>query len=58
MPGRIASLEQRDATVRAAVDCGARFIVHLTPGARQSLGLESGATVWVVVKTYSCHVLQ
>ncbi len=56
--GKIASLEQRDVTVIADVDCGARFVVHVTPGARQSLGLQPGAAVWLVVKTYSCHVLQ
>lgn len=56
--GSIASMEQLDMTVKAKVDCGAEFEVHLTPGARQSLRLEAGAKVWLVVKTYSCHVLQ
>ena len=56
--GKIASLEQRDVTVITEIDCGARFVVHVTPGARQSLGLQPGAAVWLVVKTYSCHVLQ
>jgi molybdate transport system ATP-binding protein len=58
LPGVITSLQQRDATVIAKVDCGAEFEVHLTPGARQSLHLEAGIRVWLVVKTYSCHVLQ
>ena len=56
--GTIVSLRQQDVTVIAEVDCGARFVVHLTPGACQSLGLEAGKPVWLVVKTYSCHVLQ
>ncbi len=56
--GSISSVEQRDITVIAKVNCGAEFEVHLTPGARQSLHLEPGAKVWLVVKTYSCHVLQ
>jgi molybdate transport system ATP-binding protein len=56
--GSIVSLRQQDATVIAEVDCGARFTVHLTPGARNSLGLEVGKQLWLVVKTYSCHVLQ
>ncbi len=56
--GSIVSLRQQDATVIAEVDCGARFTVHLTPGARHSLGLEAGKQLWLVVKTYSCHVLQ
>jgi molybdate transport system ATP-binding protein len=56
--GSIVSLRQQDATVIAEVDCGAKFTVHLTPGARSSLGLEVGKRLWLVVKTYSCRVLQ
>jgi len=58
LAGVITSLQQRDVTVIAKVNCGAEFEVHLTPGARQSLHLERGKRVWLVVKTYSCHVLQ
>ena len=56
--GKIKSLRQQDVTVIAEVDCGAIFTVHVTPGARLSLGLETGKPVWLVLKTYSCHVLQ
>ena len=56
--GKITSLRQLDVTVIAEVDCGANFVVHLTPGACQSLALEAGKSIWLVVKTYSCHVLQ
>jgi hypothetical protein len=42
----------------ARVDCGVRFEVHLTPGAQESLDLREGNTVWLVIKTYSCHLLQ
>ena len=56
--GSIASLRQQDVTVIAEVDCGAKFLVHLTPGARHSLGLQVGKQIWLVVKTYSCHILQ
>jgi molybdate transport system ATP-binding protein len=56
--GPIVSLRQHDVTVVAEVECGAKFVVHLTPGACQSLGLEVEKPVWLVVKTYSCHVLQ
>ncbi|HUI84140.1 MAG TPA: molybdenum ABC transporter ATP-binding protein [Candidatus Binatia bacterium] len=58
LPGVITALEQRDVTVTARVDCGAQFEVHLTPAARQSLHLAAGQSVWLVIKTYSCHVLQ
>ena len=58
LAGSIVSLRQQDVTVIAEVDCGVRFIVHLTLGACRSLGLTVGAPVWLVLKTYSCHVLQ
>jgi molybdate transport system ATP-binding protein len=58
LEGTITSLRQQDVTVIANVDCGVEFIVHLTPGARQALRLEIETRVWIVVKTYSCHVLQ
>ncbi len=57
-PGTITSLEQRDVMVIAKVNCGAEFDVHLTPAARESLRLEAGAKVWLVLKTYSCQVMQ
>jgi molybdate transport system ATP-binding protein len=56
--GSIVSLRQQDVTVIAEIDCGTRFMVHLTPGACRSLNLEVGKQLWMVVKTYSCHVLQ
>jgi len=56
--GEVASLERRDAMVVAHVDCGAIFEVDLTPGAVQSLSLSVGSRVWLVIKTYSCRILQ
>ena len=56
--GTIASLQRCDAMVIASVDCGAIFEVHLTPAACSSLRLGVGQSVWLVVKTYSCQVLQ
>ncbi len=56
--GAITSLEQRDVMVIARVDCGAVFEVHLTPGAVRALQLAAGSRVWLVIKTYSCLVLQ
>ena len=58
LDGTVTSLEQRDMKVIAVVTCGPAFEVHLTLGARESLQLKLGARVWLVVKTYSCHVLQ
>ena len=56
--GKITALEQRDVMVIARVNCGAEFEAHLTPAARNALQLEVGGTVWIVVKTYSCQVMQ
>ena len=58
MPGRIKTINRRDVTVIAKVDCGIQLEVHLTPGASEALALEAGKPIWLVVKTYSCHVLQ
>jgi molybdate transport system ATP-binding protein len=58
LPGTILQLEQRDVIVSATVDCGGtEFEVHLTLAARDSLQLGPGKSVWVVVKTHSCHLM-
>jgi molybdate transport system ATP-binding protein len=57
MEGRIVSLEQRGTLVIARVDCGALFVVHVTPGAVRALGLAAGRRVWLVLKTHSCHLV-
>jgi molybdate transport system ATP-binding protein len=58
IPGKMKLLEQRDVTVRAVVDCGATFEVRLTLAARDDLRLAPGRDVWLVIKTYSCHVMR
>ncbi len=58
LPGKITALGRREVTVIARVACGGRELeVHLTPGAEKALGLCAGRQVWLVVKTYSCHLL-
>ena len=57
IPGRIASLAQRDVIVVAKVNCGVEMEVHLTLAARDSLQLQPGREVWLVVKTHSCHLM-
>jgi molybdate transport system ATP-binding protein len=56
--GKIVALETRGTLVRARVDCGVEFIVHLTPGAVRSLNLAEDAHVWLVLKTHSCHLVE
>ncbi len=58
LPGTIRRLEQRDVIIAAMVDCGGtEFEVHLTLAARDALQLGPGKSVWVVVKTHSCHLM-
>jgi molybdate transport system ATP-binding protein len=58
LPGTIRRLEQRDVIIAAMVDCGGtEFEVHVTLAARDALQLGAGKSVWVVVKTHSCHLL-
>jgi molybdate transport system ATP-binding protein len=58
IPGRIISIEQRDVIVSAKVKCRVEMEVHLTLAARDSLHLEPGKEVWLVIKTHSCHLMQ
>ncbi len=58
MPGTVRRIEQRDVIISAVVDCsGTEFEVHLTLAAREALQLAPGSSVWVVVKTHSCHLM-
>jgi len=58
LPGTIQRLVQKDVMISTIVDCGGtEFEVHLTLAARDDLQLSVGKNVWVVVKTYSCHLM-
>jgi|HubBroStandDraft_5_1064220.scaffolds.fasta_scaffold07064_4 molybdate transport system ATP-binding protein len=58
LPGTIRRLVQKDVMISTIVDCGGtEFEVHLTLAARDDLQLSVGKNVWVVVKTYSCHLM-
>jgi molybdate transport system ATP-binding protein len=57
LAGRIVSLERRGNVVVAQVDCGAVFMVHVTPGAVRALDLRPEQEVWLVLKTHSCHLV-
>ncbi len=57
LAGRLVSLERRGTTIVAGIECGARFEVHLTPGAVDALGLRLGQPIWLIVKTHSCHLV-
>jgi molybdate transport system ATP-binding protein len=57
LPGTIQSMETRGTIVNVQVNAGAKFTVHVTPGAARSLELAVGSVVWLVIKTHSCHVV-
>lgn len=57
--GRVKSIVQEGVKVIATVDSGGvAFEAHLTPHARDELRLRVGSPVWVIVKTYSCHLVE
>jgi molybdate transport system ATP-binding protein len=58
LAGRLVSLERRDLTISTRVDCGVEMEVYLTLAARDTLQLAEGREVWMVIKTYSCHLMQ
>jgi molybdate transport system ATP-binding protein len=58
IPGRVISLAQRDVIVIAKVNCGIELEAHLTLAARDSLQLQPGREVWLVIKTHSCHLME
>jgi molybdate transport system ATP-binding protein len=55
--GRVLSVVQRDVIVVVRVNCGVEMEVHLTLAARDSLELQPGREVWLIVKTHSCHLM-
>ncbi|ABF40879.1 Molybdate ABC transporter, ATPase subunit [Candidatus Koribacter versatilis Ellin345] len=59
LQGRVESTEQRGVLVRLLLNVnGAKFEAHVTPGAQVALNLSGGRSVWLVIKTYSCHLLE
>jgi molybdate transport system ATP-binding protein len=56
--GELISLERRDMMISARVNCGVEMEVHLTLASKDALQLMPGNEVWLVIKTYSCHLMQ
>ncbi len=55
--GKLLTLSRHGVTVIAGVDCGAPIEVHLTLGACDALHLQVGQELWLILKTYSCHLV-
>ncbi len=56
--GKVQSVRREGVTVVLRVDAGVTFEVHVTPSAAEELGLAPGRQVWLVIKTYSCNLIQ
>ncbi len=56
--GSIQSIRREGVRVVVTIEAGAIFEAHLTPGAIDSLQLEPGKQIWLVIKTYSCHLVE
>ncbi|HUO17544.1 MAG TPA: molybdenum ABC transporter ATP-binding protein [Verrucomicrobiae bacterium] len=58
IPGRVLSFERRDVIMSVKVLCGVEVEAHLTLAACDSLQIATSQTVWLVIKTHSCHLMQ
>ncbi|HXA00070.1 MAG TPA: molybdenum ABC transporter ATP-binding protein [Candidatus Dormibacteraeota bacterium] len=58
LQGTVQSVEQRSATIICKVQAGPLFEVHVTLGAARTLNLHPGRELWLVLKTYSCHIVE
>jgi len=56
--GRIVDIKREGIKVMVDVDAGVLFEVHITPSAREELQLEPNKRVWLVIKTYSCNLVE
>ncbi|MBV8362769.1 MAG: molybdenum ABC transporter ATP-binding protein [Deltaproteobacteria bacterium] len=56
--GKIMSMRREGVTVIIMVEARGTFEVHLTPVSADDLKLKAGAQVWLVIKTYSCNLVE
>jgi molybdate transport system ATP-binding protein len=56
--GRIIGIKREGIKVMVNIDVGVLFEVHITPSAREELQLEPNKMVWLVIKTYSCNLVE
>jgi molybdate transport system ATP-binding protein len=56
--GRIVEIKREGISVIVMVDAGVLLEVHITPKAREELQLEPNRMIWLVIKTYSCNLVE
>ncbi len=57
-PGRVISIRREGVRVVVTIEAGATFEVHLTPAAIDALRIEAEKQIWLVIKTYSCNLVE
>ena len=57
-PGKVLSVRRAGVTALVIVEAGTTFEVHLTPTSMEDLNLGAGTQVWMVIKTYSCNLVE
>jgi putative spermidine/putrescine transport system ATP-binding protein len=57
LPGAIFALRREGSLMVADVEAGERFVVHLTPGAVETLKLAPAVRVWLIIKTHSFRIV-
>ena len=56
--GQVTEVRREGVTVVVMVDSGVTFEIHVTPAAAEELQLEPGRSVWMILKTYSCSLIE
>jgi molybdate transport system ATP-binding protein len=56
--GKVLSIRREGVPAIVMVEASATFEVHLTPVSVEDLKLRTGAQVWVIIKTYSCNLVE
>jgi molybdate transport system ATP-binding protein len=56
--GKVQAVRREGVTVVLYVEAGVTFEVHVTPSAAEELALVPGRQVWLVIKTYSCNLIE
>jgi molybdate transport system ATP-binding protein len=58
LPGHVEEIVRTGARVAVRVNCGGVcFLAHVTPAAVESLNLRVNCETWLIVKSYSCHLV-
>jgi len=56
--GRVTEVRRAGVTVVVMVDSGVTFEIHVTPAAAEELQLAPERSVWMILKTYSCSLIE